>query len=194
MRIPIGIILAYTAILFSIMGIFMGVKATYEESNDSWNPIIEAACSVTSVNSIGNKYLYNKCLIDSGIMAFPFAILLTIILTDGRIDDCAEFGASVAGLTWKTRAKRFLAILAYPALGFLPISILFSVVISPTQTYPRYFIQMALASGAAGALFIKMSPIMLRKYALEIKGDFMVLPSNILDSSSSNNNNNNHIG
>lgn len=59
----------------------MGVKDTYEDSNDAWNPEIEITCEVSNVNSISNKYLYNKCFIDTGIMGAAFGVIIALILS-----------------------------------------------------------------------------------------------------------------
>lgn len=129
-RLAVSVAILYFVVLFSIMGIFMGVKGTYEESNNGWNAKIESACSVIGINSISNKYLYNKCFIDSGVMGFPFGLLITIILVEGRIDDCAEFGTAVARLSWKTRILRMGAIAFYPFILFAPIAVFFQLVVS----------------------------------------------------------------
>lgn len=75
-----------------LLGIFLGVKDTYEDSNDSWNPIIKKVCDVKTIDSISNKYLYNKCFIDSGIIGAGFGLLLGIIYTTGSIDNCHIYG------------------------------------------------------------------------------------------------------
>lgn len=70
----------------------MGVKDTYEYSNDEWNHIIKKVCDSEDIDNISNKYLYNKCFIDAGIFGAAFGFLLGIICTQGSIENCHKYG------------------------------------------------------------------------------------------------------
>lgn len=39
----------YLIVLFSVLGIFLGIRGTYEESNNVWNATISAACGDKSI-------------------------------------------------------------------------------------------------------------------------------------------------
>jgi hypothetical protein len=69
---------------------------------------------VSDVNSIIDKYLYNKCLIDSGALGFSFGMTLMIILRKGITNKCAYYPISYAKLTLRFKLKRMLAFLIGP--------------------------------------------------------------------------------
>ena len=82
----------YLVMLFSVLGIFLGIRGTYEESNNVWNATISSACGDKSIESLEDKYLYNKCYIDAGLFGASFGIILALIMSRGSVDDCYKYG------------------------------------------------------------------------------------------------------
>lgn len=91
------------------------------------------------------------------------------------MESCAVFGANVRKLDPKKRLLRIVLMLIVPGVQFMAFTLAFMLFVSSSATYLRYFIQMSLASALAGYLLIKMPPILLKKYQLDVCGDFMQL-------------------
>jgi hypothetical protein len=78
----------YLVLTFSVMGIFLGIRETYEDSNNAWNAKIIAACGDKPIKDFEGSYLYNMCYIDAGIFGAVFGILLGMIMSRGSVDGC----------------------------------------------------------------------------------------------------------
>lgn len=111
--------------LFTVLGIFLGVRGTYEESNNIWNATISAACSNKSIEELENKYLYNKCYIDAGLFGASFGMILAMIMSRGSVDHCYKYGLSNDKITLLVKLKRLAVIAIVPGVIFLLNVIIF---------------------------------------------------------------------
>ncbi|KAL4460969.1 hypothetical protein ABPG74_016441 [Tetrahymena malaccensis] len=168
----------YVLVIGIFIGAFEGVKSTYQEQNDNWNGRIEKACDTNDIESISNKYLYNKCFIDGGIFGISFGFLLGIIFTQGSIENCNIYGQFQSQISYIMVIKRLFLIAIAPGSIFGTFLLIFHFV-SADATYSRFFFQLNIIGFICGFLVIYLSPKLLHRFQLDIKGDFMKIDSDL---------------
>ncbi|KAL4506888.1 hypothetical protein ABPG72_001309 [Tetrahymena utriculariae] len=160
------------------IGAFEGVKQTYQTENDNWNNNIKAACDTNDIGSISNKYLYNKCFIDGGVFGVSFGFLFGIIFTQGNIENCNQYGQFQSQITYLMVIKRLFLIAIAPGSIFGTFQLIFHF-ISADATYSRYFFQINIIGFICAFLVIYLSPKLLHRFQLDIKGDFLKIDSDL---------------
>lgn len=166
----------YLVLTFSVMGLFLGIRQTYEDSNNAWNAKIIAACSDKSIKDLETAYLYNMCYIDAGVFGAVFGVLLGMIMSRGSVDNCWKYGESNEKMNLLKKLKRFGAIIAIPGILFLSEALIFNF-ISNSMIQVRYFLYLNLIPGVCAFIAVYFSPLFLQKLKLDVEGDFLRLQS-----------------
>lgn len=80
---------------------------------------------MSNVQDISDKYLYNKCIIDAGLLGGSFGMILGMLFTEGSTVDLEKYGETVRKMTRLKRLVRVIAMVACPLVVFAITFIVF---------------------------------------------------------------------